>query len=104
MGACNNDVTAATSAVILDHPCYHTSRRDHVVSESLLSRGKRRADGCPVCSSLGGVGYAIAKAAPCFASPVSMLLCRGSGALMTHDNPPMALPNGQVILKLNLRG
>ena len=29
-----------------------------------------------------------------------MLVCRGTGQIMNHDNPPVALPNGQVVSPL----
>ena len=60
------------------------------------SPGEKKCQSCPVCSPATGVGFALATSVPAFASPLSVLVCRGSGAVMDHENPPMALPNGQV--------
>lgn len=81
---------ADDNSTLPEHPCY-------VVAEESCALGrKRRAEECPVCSAEGGVGGLLSDSVPCFSSPVSVLVCRGSGAVMTHENPPMALPNGQV--------
>jgi hypothetical protein len=58
--------------------------------------GEKRRLSCPVCSPVAGVGASLASSVPAFTSPLSALVCRGSGAVMDHENPPMALPNGQV--------
>jgi hypothetical protein len=51
---------------------------------------------CPVCSSSG---QAIARTMPCALRAGSRLRCRGSGEIMDQENPPLALPNGQVYSK-----
>eukprot|EP01041_Mallomonas_annulata_P000440 gene440-788_t len=51
---------------------------------------------CPVCSMAGG---GVAAALPVPSRGSSILICRGSGLVMGQDNPPMALPNGQVYCK-----
>jgi macrophage erythroblast attacher len=48
---------------------------------------------CPVCCVEIG---ALAKGLPASHHPVSTLICRITGDIMDHVNPPMELPNGQV--------
>ncbi len=48
---------------------------------------------CPICSDEIGQ---FAKILPSSHHPVSALICRITGEIMDHLNPPMALPNGQV--------
>ena len=48
---------------------------------------------CPVCYDEIGK---LAKKLPSSHHPVSALICRITGEIMDHTNPPMALPNGQV--------
>jgi macrophage erythroblast attacher len=48
---------------------------------------------CPVCYDEIG---RLSKGLPSSHHPVSALICRISGEIMDHTNPPMALPNGQV--------
>lgn len=82
-----------------EHPCYYTNGNEPIKYPGgalQLTGGKRRAGECPVCSGIGGVGASLAASVPSFVSPVSVLVCRGSGKVMNHENPPMALPNGQV--------
>lgn len=48
---------------------------------------------CPVCNEeIGKLG----KSLPSSHHPVSALICRISGTIMDHLNPPMSLPNGQI--------
>mmetsp|Transcript_10623 Transcript_10623/g.16103 ORF Transcript_10623/g.16103 Transcript_10623/m.16103 type:complete len:732 (-) Transcript_10623:255-2450(-) len=54
------------------------------------------SSGCPVCTYSGQV---LSRGIPAAARTGSRLRCRGSGKLMDHENPPMALPNGQVYSK-----
>lgn len=48
---------------------------------------------CPVCCDEIGI---LAQTLPGSHHPVSALICRISGEIMDHTNPPLALPNGQV--------
>jgi len=55
---------------------------------------------CPVCCDEIGT---LAMGLPGSQHPVSTLICRITGAIMDHMNPPMSLPNGQVYSeKVNL--
>jgi macrophage erythroblast attacher len=47
---------------------------------------------CPVCCNEIGI---LAKDLPASHHPVSTLICRITGDIMDHANPPMSLPNGQ---------
>ena len=58
-----------------------------------------RCKSCPVCSE--GL-RALAAPLPCTRNVISSLVCRVSGEIMNEDNPPMALPNGNVY-GLNVR-
>lgn len=94
------EITGPLHKKMPEHPCYHpclVSDRSGVnlKRDDTMVSGKRRAEECPICSS-NGVGVAVARAVPSFPPPLSVLVCRGSGAVMSHENPPMALPNGQV--------
>lgn len=51
---------------------------------------------CPVCQENM---QKLAKKLPSTDPMVSSLICRISGEVMDEDNPPMALPNGQVYSK-----
>lgn len=48
---------------------------------------------CPVCTSQG---MYLASTLPAPVRNSSTLICRGSGEVMGQDNPPVALPNGEV--------
>ena len=48
---------------------------------------------CPVCSE--NIGK-LAKSLPSSSHPGTSLICRISGEIMDHNNPPVALPNGEL--------
>ena len=56
-----------------------------------LSKNKNTS--CPICCEEIGKFASVLSSSD---HPVSSLLCRISGEIMDHTNPPMALTNGQV--------
>ncbi len=54
---------------------------------------KNKNQMCPLCYDEIG---RLAKPFPSSSHPVSALICRITGEIMDHQNPPLALPNGQV--------
>lgn len=54
---------------------------------------KSKNNSCPICCDEIGK---FAQVLPSSDHPVSALICRISGEIMDHNNPPMAMMNGQV--------
>jgi hypothetical protein len=83
----------------------HTTQSENVVESKMMEEHSKRLKDdtkkspvkpeCPVCTYSG---LLLAKDMPCASRVGSRLLCRGSGTVMDQNNPPVALPNGQVIM------
>ncbi|GBG24600.1 Macrophage erythroblast attacher [Hondaea fermentalgiana] len=65
-----------------------------------IGMAAKRALDCPCCDRILGQ---VARRLPMKQQVHSSLVCRLSGVVMTQDNPPMALPNGQVFSEDALR-
>lgn len=63
----------------------------------LVAKGVRARD-CPICA--GHIEAGILALAPLLTPARSALICRASGDIIDDDNPPMALPNGQVTIHM----